>query len=120
MNLKAELNASGPGLMLDGGRVTQVLLNLISNAIHASKPGGEVRVQTKNHKGAVFLEVSDNGCGIRAEDRAKIFQPFFSTKKTGTGLGLAVSKKIIDAHGGKIGFYQNSPRGTTFRISFDL
>jgi two-component system, NtrC family, sensor histidine kinase HydH len=120
VNLKAELNASGPELMLDGPRVTQVLLNLISNAIQASRSGGEVRVQTKNGQRAVFLEVSDNGCGINAENKARIFQPFFSTKKEGTGLGLAISKKIIDAHGGKIGFYQNSPRGTTFKVSFDL
>jgi signal transduction histidine kinase len=79
-----------------------------------------VHVRTKNDNGAVILEVCDSGCGIGAEDKAKIFQPFFSTKKAGTGLGLAVSKKIIDAHGGKICFYPNSPKGTTFRISFEL
>ena len=72
MNLNAELNASEPELMLDGARVSQVLLNLISNAIQASKSGEEVCVRTKDDNGAVFLEVSDSGCGIDAKDQAKI------------------------------------------------
>ena len=120
MNLRADLNASKAQPMLDGARVYQVLPNLISNAIQASKSGEEVCVRTKNDNGAVFLEVSDSGCGIDAKDQAKIFQPFFSVMKAGTGLGLAVSKKIVDAHEGKISFYQNSPRGTTFRVTFEL
>ena len=120
MNLRADLNASKAQLMLDGARVYQVLPNLISNAIQASKSGEEVSVRTSSDNGKVVLEVSDNGCGIRHEDRAKVFQPFFSTKKEGTGLGVAVSKKIIDAHGRKIEINQNSPRGTTFRVTFEL
>jgi two-component system, NtrC family, sensor histidine kinase HydH len=120
VNLKAELDARGLELMLDETRVSQVLLNLISNAIQASESGEEVCVRTKRDHRAVFLEVSDSGCGIAAEDRAKIFQPFFSTRKDGTGLGLAASKKVIDAHGGKIGFYENSPKGTTFAVRFQL
>ena len=118
VKLKADLNASKAQLMLDGAKVNQVLLNLISNAIQASQAGGEVCVRTRSYKGEVVLEVSDSGCGIRNEDMVKVFQPFFSTKKAGTGLGLAVSKKIIEAHGAKIGFYQNSPNGTTFTISY--
>jgi len=95
VNLKAVLNASGPGLMLDGGRVTQVLLNLISNAIQAFKPGGEVRVQTKNHNGAVFLQVSDNGCGIGAEDSVNIFEPFFSTRRRGRVWAWLCRKRLL-------------------------
>jgi signal transduction histidine kinase len=120
VNLKAELNAPGSALMLDGPRVSQVLLNVICNAIQASQSGEEVCVRTKKDNGAVVVEVSDSGCGIRNEDMTKVFQPFFSTKKAGTGLGLAVSKKIIEAHGGEIGFYENSPKGTTFTVRFSL
>ena len=120
VKLKAELDTSIAELVLDGARVNHVLLNLISNAIQASQAGGEVCVRTRSDNGEVVLEVSDSGCGIPNEDMAKVFQPFFSKKKAGTCLGLAVSKKIIEAHGGKMDFYQNSPKGTTFAVRFSL
>ena len=120
VSLKMDLDLSAHALMLDGPRVHQVLLNLISNAVQASPEGEEVWVRTRTDNGVVFLEVSDRGCGIKPEDRAKVFQPFFSTKETGTGLGLAVSKKIIETHGGRICFYPNCPKGTTFAVRFPL
>jgi signal transduction histidine kinase len=120
VDLKTDLDPSAPALMLDSQRVHQVLVNLISNAVEVSPAGEDVCVRTRSDNGAVFLEVSDSGCGIKPEDKAKVFQPFFSTKETGIGLGLAASKKIVEMHGGKIGFYQNSPKGTTFTISFEL
>jgi hypothetical protein len=85
--------------------------------VQASPIEEEVWVRTKIDNGAVILEVSDKGCGIKQEHRAKVFQSF-STKETGTGLGLSVSKKIIKAHGAKIDFYQNSPKGTTLPTVF--
>lgn len=118
VSLRTDLNASKAQLMLDEAKVNQVLLNLISNAIQASQAGGEVCVRTRNDAAAVLLEVSDSGCGIREEDKPKVFRPFFSTKDGGTGLGLAASKKTIESHGGKMDFYPNSPKGTTFTISF--
>ena len=120
VNLKPDLNAPKAQLMLDEAKMNQVLLNLISNAIQASQAGGEVCVRTRNDNGAVLLEVSDSGCGIREEDTAKVFRPFFSTKDGGTGLGLAASKKIIESHGGKMDFYPNSPKGTIFSIRLRL
>ncbi len=120
VNLKTDLDPSGPALMLDSQRVHQVLVNLISNAVQVSPEGEEVWVRTRSDNGAVFLEVSDRGSGIKQKDKGMVFQPFFSTKEDGTGLGLATSKKIIETHGGKIDFYQNSPKGTTFTISFEL
>jgi signal transduction histidine kinase len=120
VNLKTDLYPSAPELMLDSQRVLKVLVNLITNAVQVSPVGEEVWVRTRSDNGAVFLEVSDRGSGIKQKDKGMVFRPFFSTKEDGTGLGLAVSKKIVETHGGKIGFYQNSPKGTTFTISFEL
>jgi len=66
------------------------------------------------------LEVTDQGYGISEEDREKIFQPFFSTKKQGTGLGLANVKRIVEAQGGKVAFHANKNKGTTFVITVPL
>jgi signal transduction histidine kinase len=120
VSLKMDLDPSDPRLMLDSSRVNQVLVNLISNGVQASPIEEEVWVRTRSDNGAVFLEVSDRGCGIKPENRVKVFQPFFSTKETGTGLGLAVSKKIIETHGGKLAFSPNYPKGTTFTVCFPL
>jgi signal transduction histidine kinase len=120
VSLKMDLDLSVHELMLDGPRVHQVLLNLISNAVQASPEGEEVWVRTRTDNGAVFVAVSDQGCGIKQEDRPKVFQPFFSTKDAGTGLGLAISKKIVETHGGKLYFSPHCPKGTTFTVSFPL
>lgn len=105
-------------VLLDGPRVRQLLLNLISNGIQACTPANRVTVKTESSKDHVLLRISDEGCGIDAEDRNKIFQPFFSRKKGGTGLGLAIVKKIADAHGAQIDVRDNVPQGTTITISF--
>jgi signal transduction histidine kinase len=120
VNLKMDLYPSAPELMLDSQRILKVVVNLITNAVQVSPEGEDVCVRTRSNNGAVFLEVSDRGSGIKEKDKGMVFQPFFSTKEDGTGLGLAISKKIIERHGGKIGFYQNSPKGTTFSLCFEL
>jgi signal transduction histidine kinase len=120
VKLRMDLDPSEPRLMLDGPRVHQVLANLISNAVDASPAEEEVLVRTRRDKNAVYMEVHDSGCGIKPGDRSKVFQPFFSSKNDGTGLGLAVSKKIIESHEGKIEFRANSSKGTTFTVSFRL
>lgn len=117
VTLKVDLEPSLPILiMLDVPKAKQVLLNLISNAIQASPDGGQVTVRALLEEHAAVLTVTDCGCGIPEEYRDSIFDPFFSTKQEGTGLGLGIVRKIVEAHGGELSFHPNSEKGVTFRV----
>jgi two-component system, NtrC family, sensor histidine kinase HydH len=109
-----------PSIQGDQSRLTQVLYNLILNAIQASASGQTVLVRTRKQKGQLLVEISDSGCGIPVVYQERIFHPFFSTKKDGSGLGLAVSKKIIELHQGRLFFQDNKPQGAVFTISLPL
>jgi len=94
-----------PGLahVLDAGRVKQVLVNLLLNGAQAAGPGGLVRVSgEKSGDGSLRIEVRDSGPGVDAKIEGRLFEPFFTTRKGGTGLGLAVCRRIAEAHGGRI------------------
>ncbi|MEW6726582.1 MAG: ATP-binding protein [Bacillota bacterium] len=106
-------------LMINGDRdkLIQLTLNLLHNAIDAAGCNGHVRISTGLESGQVFLRVADNGPGIPAEIREKIFQPFFTTRDEGTGLGLAISERIIREHGARIELHSSS-KGTTFTVWF--
>jgi signal transduction histidine kinase len=96
---------------VDPDRFRQVFINIFRNAMEAMPQGGTVRV-TLTHRGRwVRCEVKDQGTGIKARDRSKLFRPFFTTKAKGTGLGLAMVRSILQAHGGKISVQPNRPRG---------
>ena len=83
--------------------IKQVLLNVIVNAIQSLSGAGEIRILTAAHgEHAVMLRVSDNGCGIPLAIRERIFDPFFSTKPSGTGLGMAIARRIVESHQGSI------------------
>lgn len=103
------------------GEITQVVSNLISNAIDASLPGSSIRVRVRHRRDGAVLVVSDHGSGIASAARAKVFEPFFTTKKdVGTGLGLWISRRIVESHGGTIRFRSSNgskPTGTVFRVS---
>jgi two-component system, NtrC family, sensor kinase len=105
-------------------QVLQVAINLITNAAHAVEPrGGTVRVRTWAAGGAsVGFAISDNGVGIKDEDRPKIFDPFFTTKPAGrgTGLGLSIVRNIIYSHGGQISFQSRPGSGTTFMVTLPV
>jgi len=106
--------------ILDGGRVKQVIINLVENAVQASACGTRVSVLTRLDHDEVLVEVKDNGCGISPENRPKVFLPFFTTKSQGTGLGLAISQKIVEAHGGHLEMQSAPGAGTTFTARFPL
>jgi signal transduction histidine kinase len=91
-----------PVVHADGDLVCQVLVGLLSNAVEATPPGGEIVVRTHAANGGVELAVGDGGAGIAPELRARVFEPFFTTRPNGTGLGLAVARQIVEAHGGRI------------------
>ncbi|HWG89470.1 MAG TPA: PAS domain-containing protein [Candidatus Thermoplasmatota archaeon] len=102
-----------------GAEISQVLLNLVLNAVEAmgTQEGGKLTLRTYDDRDHVVVEVQDTGPGIRPEDEHRIFTPFFTTKAQGTGLGLSVSYRIVEDHGGKLTFTTEPGRGTTFRIT---
>jgi two-component system sensor histidine kinase HydH len=114
--------AQGLGLGLlatvDGPRLRQVFANVVTNALEATdrRPDGRVEVSLSHRESGAVVEVRDNGVGMDAEHRDKIFLPFFTTKPTGTGLGMAIVKKIMDLHGGEIEIDSAQGRGTTVRL----
>ncbi len=103
---------------VDPTRLRQVLINLLNNAVEAIGGGGQIEVSVRSWRGQVEISVIDNGPGIAAEDRQRVFIPFFSTKASGTGLGLALARKFIEEAGGTLRC-EESPlgRGSCFRIS---
>ncbi len=97
---------------LDASRIREVVINLIDNAVAAGEP---VKVEVKAENKALVIEVSDRGPGIPEEEREKIFEPFFTGKTEGTGLGLAVVRRTIELHGGSVVALENSGGGARFR-----
>jgi PAS domain S-box-containing protein len=103
---------------VDGQRLRRVFANVVKNALEATErcQQGRIEISLSVRGSAAIVEVADNGVGMRAEDRDKIFLPFYTTKPTGTGLGMAIVKKIMDLHGGEIEIDSTPGRGTTVRL----
>ena len=104
-----------PPIALDRVQIQQVLINLIRNGMEAmgSVPGRrELRLRVRVVEDAVRVELSDSGPGIELSE--KIFEPFFTTKERGMGMGLAISRSIVESHGGRLWAENNTPHGTTF------
>jgi two-component system nitrogen regulation sensor histidine kinase NtrY len=94
------------------------MINLIKNSLASIENEGRIKIQTSYDPRLemVRIEVSDDGCGIPDEDKGRLFEPYFSTKKSGTGLGLTIVNAIISDHNGYIRVRDNKPKGTTFLI----
>jgi len=107
-----------PKVLGDRESLRSVFTNLVINAVEAiDGSGGSIAIKLSNAEAnSVKVEISDSGCGIAAQDIAKVFEPYFSTKDTGTGLGLAIVKKAVDDHGGTISVASKEGSGTTFTI----
>jgi signal transduction histidine kinase len=117
---KIDLQVIGESLRIeaDDQLLRQALFNLLLNAIQAVERGGEIRFFAARRSAAeAVLEIRDNGPGVAPESRTEIFKPYFTTHKTGTGLGLAVVQQIVLAHGWEIECLPNVPKGALFRIS---
>jgi two-component system NtrC family sensor kinase len=122
IRLEKELSDRLPKLLIDENQIQQVLINLLLNAIQAIGEQGVITIRTglsPNHK-FVTVEVSDSGCGILPEHLSKIFDPFFSTKPKGTGLGLAVTFGIVQKHGGQIHVESQPGLGTGVFLNFPI
>jgi protein-histidine pros-kinase len=121
---------AGPGAdeaYLDGRKVRQVLYNLVSNAIKFSKSGGRVDVRSRTDgRGGILLQVADQGIGIRKEDLGKLFQQFQQLDSgsarhyPGTGLGLVITKKLVELHGGTVAVESEPDVGSVFSAHFPL
>lgn len=117
ITLETDIPDSLPQIALDRIRVRQMLLNLLKNAWEAVPvPGGKISFSVIPENSGIRIDIQDNGCGISQEQQATIFQPFFTTKESGTGLGLAVSKQIAQAHNGDITLESAPGQGTVFHI----
>lgn len=117
--VRRELDPSLPALMLDKGQIKQALFNLVKNSLQSLeeiKREGRVLVKTQYAEHRVFLMVEDNGCGISEENRKRLFQPYFTTKQQGSGIGLALTERIVNLHGGKILCTSREGEGTLFKI----
>jgi signal transduction histidine kinase len=93
-------------------QLRQLLINLVKNGVEASETDSRVVIRVRDAGNGTFLHISDNGPGMDEDTMKKALLPFYSTKKTGTGLGLALSREIVEAHGGKISL-QSQPGGGT-------
>jgi two-component system nitrogen regulation sensor histidine kinase NtrY len=111
-----------PKFSLDREQVKRVIINLLDNAVAATGTGGLIELATTYSPSLQLatLTVSDNGCGIPDEDKPRLFEPYFSTKKSGTGLGLAIVSTIVSDHNGYIRVRDNEPRGTRFIVELPV
>ncbi len=119
ITIVAELNPQLPEIEADPGQMHEVVTNLVSNAVEAMPGGGKLTVRTRpGPNGMITLEVTDTGMGISAEDQAKLFVPFFTTKPVGkgTGLGLAIVYGIVKMHRGQISVQSQVGKGATFTV----
>ncbi len=114
------LAADLPTVLLDREAFHGALLNLVLNAEQAMPDGGQLVVRTSTVGDGVALDLIDTGCGMSAETQTQIFDAFFSTKGSGSGLGLPTVRKIIDAHGGSISLQSEPGHGTQFTIKLPL
>jgi C4-dicarboxylate-specific signal transduction histidine kinase len=121
--IRTELDRDLPLITADRVQLQQVILNLVMNAMDAlsSKDGNaELLIRTRQRESQVEIEVEDSGIGLSAEVREKIFQPFFTTKPNGLGLGLSISKSIVEGHGGRLWAEPRDSGGAIFAFSIPV
>jgi signal transduction histidine kinase len=117
--LTTDLPASLPLIHGDGPRLEQVIMNLLTNAVKFTPPGGSISVKVREQDAGLMVAVKDNGIGIAKEDQARLFKPYSRIsadrqRQPGLGLGLALSKQVIELHGGRIWVDSDSGSGSTF------
>ncbi|MFP6873660.1 MAG: ATP-binding protein [Verrucomicrobiales bacterium] len=116
LQLTLELHSALPPLQLDPDQIKQAFYNVVKNATHATPPGGSIVVHSDLTDEYVTVSFTDSGNGISAEDMSNVFQPYFTTKKSGTGLGLLIIRRIIREHGGQIKLASEEDKGTTVTL----
>ncbi len=120
ISIRTELAEDVPKVMADRVQLQQVFMNLMLNGIDAMKEtsgGSELAIKSEADDGQLLISVSDTGVGLPPEQADQIFRAFFTTKENGTGMGLPISRSIIESHGGRLWFTGNSGRGATFQFT---
>ena len=120
IELTKKVMASLPEVEIDADQVRQVLVNMITNAVQAMPEGGKLAIAARAKDSFLEVEIADTGCGIAEKAMDKLFEPLYTTKAKGIGLGLAVCKSIIDRHDGYIVVASSVGKGTTFTIKLPL
>ena len=120
VTIKTRLARQLTATPVDATQLQQVLVNLVKNAVQAMTTGGTLTLQTGENSDSVWVSVADTGGGIPQEQINRIFEPFYTTKKKGSGLGLMIVQRIVRAHNGRIELDSHVGRGTTFRIWLPL
>jgi len=116
VQMVTSLDPELPSVRADADQLKQVFLNILRNAVQAMPNGGEIQIVTSAQNGVVVVEIEDSGEGISPDHLEHLFSPFFTTKTYGTGLGLAVCRRIVEDHGGQIDAHSRVGEGTTMRI----
>lgn len=120
VHLDRELVAQDSLLVCDREQMIQVLLNLVINALHFVPQGGHIAIMTRNDSGSLLVSVADSGPGVSPELRERVFDPFFTRREGGIGLGLTIVQQIVQAHRGEIAVGESRWGGASFNIRFDL
>jgi two-component system, sporulation sensor kinase E len=120
LHIKEKLRRRIDSTPIDANQIKQVLVNLIKNAMQAMTRGGTLTIQSGQLNDAIWFSIADTGGGIPQEQINHIFEPFYTTKKKGSGLGLMIVQRIVRQHGGRIEVESHVGQGTTFRIWLPL
>ena len=122
ITFKIDIKNSIPRMNIDRQQIKRALINFFDNAISVIGKQGSISISLKHIKKqkVVIMEISDSGPGISPQEKNRIFDPYYSTKKTGTGLGLSIVNTIISDHNGKITVKDNNPQGTTFIVELPI
>jgi len=121
IKIVTDLNLNGESVLADESKLNIAFLNILINAIEAVKKNtGEIKISSEANKEKCFIKIIDNGTGIPDDHLAKIFDPYFTSKANGMGLGLAATQNIISTHNGRIDIETEVGKGTTFKIELNL
>jgi signal transduction histidine kinase len=120
VRVEVEVMQAPPTVLGDRNQIKQVFFNLLKNAMEAMERGGRLRIEARIDDAWAYLAFADNGVGIAQEDLPRIFQPYFSTKRGGHGLGMMIVQRILRAHGGQISLESTAGLGTTVTLQFPL
>jgi signal transduction histidine kinase len=116
VTIESLLSPDLPAVAFDGMRMEQMIVNPALNAVQASPEKERMSIRTSMVENNIVIDVADCGSGIPRDHRAKVFEPFYATKKEESGLGLAIVKKIVEAHKGSLEISDNAPKETIFRV----
>ncbi len=120
ISLKENYASDLPQILLDTNQIKQAFLNILKNSFESMPEGGKLSISTRLKGNFIEINITDTGCGINKDDIQRVFEPFFSAKVNGTGLGLALTMKTVEGHGGDIIFKSTITKGTTVSVSFPV